>query len=142
MRKIFARLSLLAACVLGLGSCNLDMTDTYTFSGIIYYEIAEEETVDAVKDYILDVINLDESYSFTGPQYDAQVFGTEKLVKVTEAVDGEYLTSILGDEDVVQYVMYMTGKKINTPLGSVTWYGKASEDSDGDSDGGSEETNS
>lgn len=132
MRKTLLKLLLMAAGIFGLGSCNLDMNGTYTFTNTLLYSVADEETEKAVLGYFEEVIDFDAAYTFTGSQHDAIDFGQAKIQEVVKPVDNEAVVAMLGEKDIVQYVMYMTGNKNNIAIGAVIWQPEEEENPDPD----------
>jgi len=113
-----------------LGSCDLSMTDTYAFTNVLYYTVNEESREDVVIDFFKTYIDFDESYSFTGSQYDAISFGQEQMEKNLTGITKESVEAILEEGEAVEYVMYMTGSKFKGPIGTVSWSKGTSEEED------------
>lgn len=121
MRKTIIKSAIALAALFGLSSCNFDMVDNYTFSEQVSTNVTDENRAKALESYFRTVVDFDSEETFYGSQYEASVYGQSLIKKTMDEIDGDYVASLLVEDEAVQYLMWMIGKKTKMVIGQVTW---------------------
>ena len=125
MRTFFPILATAAALMIAATSCNLTVEEDYTFSYEVAYELQEQESVDALKDYFEDFFLTHGTYSFHGEYYAAVEKSVEYFLRDTQDLDEAFIQScLLNEQDAVRLMLVITSKKVNTVTAFRTWFGE------------------
>lgn len=137
MRTVFTKITTILAGLSFICSCDLSMTDTYSFTNVLYYTVStedEESRATAITDFFKSCIDFDTTYTYTGSQYDAIVYGQNKMMENLGDLTNEEVEAVLEDGEVVQYAMSMTSTNYKGIIGTISWTKEDEEEDDDDID--------
>lgn len=127
MKRIISFILAIAASLCILSSCDLDMVGDYVYYNNIALALnheTEEETK-AVKDQLVEyfkaIPDFDKKGSFHGSYYEAQQMAAKFYESYIPKFDNQAIVDMLGEDDAVQYVVMISGEKVNTPAAIFTW---------------------
>lgn len=119
-------LKFLVVSVLGLvllNSCDMDMTGEYKYYNAVNYQIKDRGSDEAnkkieadIKAFFNAIPDFDKTHTFYGTYYDAVQHGAKLMKEIADKIDTDAFLKIIGDEDLVQYCLMISGKNSNEPI--------------------------
>lgn len=130
MKKKLAFALLFIASIFSFNSCDLEMKGTYTFAHRVEFVVDKEdkEKQDALKAYFTSVLDMKETFTYSGAQSDAIAYGITILEQTAQKFEKAAILDIIDGDDLVIYSLTMSGEKVAISIGGVSWSHQAAEE--------------
>ncbi len=124
MKQFFKKLTSVLFGALLLTACSdLDQNGNYTFAYALTYNALETtEQKDALIDFFKSKLDFEKTYNFSGPYYDATVYGAAQFREDIKVFTNKEVVPLLGESGQVYLALHMYSDKGNLgAVGVVYW---------------------
>ena len=123
MRKLLSMLTVAAALILGLSSCDLALEGEYTFNFDYDYTLVDKEAASGVEAYLKDFIVIPGlSGTFNGSYGAAVDWALGLYYQGCALMNYELLAAYITDPtDVIKVSGWLSGPKTNESIARLTW---------------------